>query len=263
MRRSILPVLIAALTCIVLTTDAIAIYHPGLGRFAQRDPLGYPDGMNGYAGHHVAYQALDPSGLTLRISGNRRVPAATNARFLNHVTDELKKICPDANVDAAGVVTVPPGDNCDGCICLRELADNGFDNLISLPARPTPPRAVPRVRGNENPRPGGRPGPGTAGAVVYDPGSGFDERDQNAQGPIDPNGHPPLIRTPQFIILAHELCGHVLYFNSGTQVAPGPPPFPGATPPHEVDAQIEENKIRAENNIQPRPDYVVPRRYPW
>ena len=40
MCRSILPVLIAALACVVFTTDAMAIYHPGLGRYMQRDPHG-------------------------------------------------------------------------------------------------------------------------------------------------------------------------------------------------------------------------------
>lgn len=34
-----------------------------LGRFMQRDPLGYPDGMNGYAAYHVLGGNLDPSGL--------------------------------------------------------------------------------------------------------------------------------------------------------------------------------------------------------
>ena len=38
--RSILPVFVAVLVAVVFTTDAMAMYHPGLGRFMQRDPHG-------------------------------------------------------------------------------------------------------------------------------------------------------------------------------------------------------------------------------
>ena len=36
---------------------------PTTGRFVQRDPLGYPDGMNGYATYHVMRGGGDPSGM--------------------------------------------------------------------------------------------------------------------------------------------------------------------------------------------------------
>lgn len=36
--------------------------HPLLGRFVQRDPLGYPDGLNAYAAYHVMWGGVDPSG---------------------------------------------------------------------------------------------------------------------------------------------------------------------------------------------------------
>jgi RHS repeat-associated protein len=39
------------------------IWNPPLGRFNQPDPLGYPDGMNRFAGYHVLHGGLDPSGL--------------------------------------------------------------------------------------------------------------------------------------------------------------------------------------------------------
>ncbi|MCC5829801.1 MAG: hypothetical protein JJU36_10185 [Phycisphaeraceae bacterium] len=38
-------------------------YHPLLGRFMQRDPLGYVDGGNLYAGYFVRWGGVDPMGL--------------------------------------------------------------------------------------------------------------------------------------------------------------------------------------------------------
>ena len=64
MRRSILPIFLAVLTIAVFSTDAMAIYHPGLGRYVQRDRLGYVDGMNQY--EYVRSNPVrwnDPSGL--------------------------------------------------------------------------------------------------------------------------------------------------------------------------------------------------------
>ncbi|MEM1353906.1 MAG: LamG-like jellyroll fold domain-containing protein [Planctomycetota bacterium] len=44
------------------------VLHPTLGRFLQRDPLGYPDGMNAYAAYHVIGDGVDPSGFIYRCS---------------------------------------------------------------------------------------------------------------------------------------------------------------------------------------------------
>ncbi len=89
--RSILPVFVAALVAVVFTADAMAMYHPELGRFVQRDPYGtvispqtegfearknrgfiprsqYADGMNLYqyvGGKPVVY--IDPQGLSKQI----------------------------------------------------------------------------------------------------------------------------------------------------------------------------------------------------
>ena len=41
---------------------------PTTGRFMQRDPIGYPDGMNAYAAHHVMRGGLDASGMKLCIN---------------------------------------------------------------------------------------------------------------------------------------------------------------------------------------------------
>ncbi len=45
--------------------------NPATGRFISRDPLGYPDGMNGYAAWHIATRSVDPNGLkAIRVDGN-------------------------------------------------------------------------------------------------------------------------------------------------------------------------------------------------
>jgi|GEM_PF-2617593 len=53
---------ITSFVCILTTANAWAMYDPGTGRFVQRDPLGYPDGMNTYAAYHVMRGGVDPSG---------------------------------------------------------------------------------------------------------------------------------------------------------------------------------------------------------
>ncbi len=39
------------------------MYAPQMGRFLQRDPIGYPDGPNAYAGYAAMYGSVDPFGL--------------------------------------------------------------------------------------------------------------------------------------------------------------------------------------------------------
>ena len=43
------------------------VYDRHVGRFLQRDPLGYPDGMNGYAAYHVMHGGVDPTGRCLDV----------------------------------------------------------------------------------------------------------------------------------------------------------------------------------------------------
>ncbi|MEM9111658.1 MAG: hypothetical protein AAGC72_16780 [Planctomycetota bacterium] len=54
---------LCSLVALGVADFAAAEYSPRMGRFMQRDPLGYPDGMNSYAAYHVMYQGLDPSGM--------------------------------------------------------------------------------------------------------------------------------------------------------------------------------------------------------
>ena len=46
-----------------LVYNRLRMLSPSLGRFMQRDPIGYPDGLNAYAAYHVMWGAVDPFGL--------------------------------------------------------------------------------------------------------------------------------------------------------------------------------------------------------
>ena len=62
--ESLLVVALAASVVLLASGPASAVYHPTLGRFVQRDPLGYVDGMGLY--EYVASRppsARDPQGL--------------------------------------------------------------------------------------------------------------------------------------------------------------------------------------------------------
>ena len=57
-----------ALLFILLSQSLQARYYdPDMGRFASRDPIGYSDGMNLYAGYFAQSFDLDPSGTKSRI----------------------------------------------------------------------------------------------------------------------------------------------------------------------------------------------------
>jgi len=62
---------------------------PLTGRFLQRDPLAYPDGMNTYAAYHVMYGGVDPSG-----------------------TNGVPFVIPDDTVCMCGVTPPPPTKPC-------------------------------------------------------------------------------------------------------------------------------------------------------
>ncbi len=60
--RTSLIALLTFASILVIADQATAMYHTQLGRFATRDPLGYPDGLNTYAGYHIMWGGVDPYG---------------------------------------------------------------------------------------------------------------------------------------------------------------------------------------------------------
>jgi len=94
---SLTAMFLAALCTVLVTTDAMAFYHPGQGRYLQRDPNGtaispsraggniaansrgfiprdehnpviqYRDGMNIYGAYHVMHGGVDPTGLERQV----------------------------------------------------------------------------------------------------------------------------------------------------------------------------------------------------
>jgi len=63
-RTALLTLLAVIALALLLTTEAEAMYHPRLGRFLQRDPVGYRSGSNLYAYCNAKpVQRIDPLGL--------------------------------------------------------------------------------------------------------------------------------------------------------------------------------------------------------
>ena len=60
--KSFLFVLFAFLTTFALPESSDGVMHPRMGRFLQRDPVGYPEGMHSYAAYHVMHGGVDPEG---------------------------------------------------------------------------------------------------------------------------------------------------------------------------------------------------------
>lgn len=111
--RNGIAVLVAVFAVLLPTADSLAVLHPRLGRFTQRDPSGtavaprpvqpfiprdlagqthgqYPDGMNLYSGYQVIRGGLDPSGLAVEAIAI----AGINNGGRNYVRNWMKTIIP-------------------------------------------------------------------------------------------------------------------------------------------------------------------------
>lgn len=86
-RTKQLTLLAAGMAMLATTSAAWATHNPHLGRFMQRDPLGYPDGMNGYeyqASKPVA--SVDPNGQW--VQPDRIVSPGS---LIGYIEDEVKR----------------------------------------------------------------------------------------------------------------------------------------------------------------------------
>jgi len=86
-------------------------WHPRLGRFIGRDPIGYPDGMNSYAGYHVLEGLLDPYGLSPELAPEtwKQLGDEQMAKARELERQLLKRICRN-----------PIPDECECCNRLRK-----------------------------------------------------------------------------------------------------------------------------------------------
>ncbi|MBX2850875.1 MAG: hypothetical protein KTR15_03915 [Phycisphaeraceae bacterium] len=67
-----------------------ARYHDAvLGRFLERDPLGYPDGLNTYAAYHVMWGGVDPMGLEWEDQGENIWKASEDGDTLQELAKKI------------------------------------------------------------------------------------------------------------------------------------------------------------------------------
>lgn len=78
-----LALILTGLVCLLGSDYAAAMYDPGTGRFLQRDPSGYPDGMNSYGAYHVMRGGVDPVGLDSIEINNRQFSVGEGGSIQN------------------------------------------------------------------------------------------------------------------------------------------------------------------------------------
>jgi hypothetical protein len=191
---------------------------------------------------------IDPQGLKLTIVGDDKFKAAA--------TRNLKEVCTKVRVDAKGSVSVadPPYDKVErrACCCMLELTSNKWLNEIRISwyvPYATPENrskavwARPPVSGSKGRTE--RAGPGSAGTVRWSPILQRWEREK-----VD----DAFRFVPKAMTLAHELCGHILYYNIGTHWV-RPDDETGGMPISEKAAVDIENVIREQRGMWKRTTY--------
>jgi uncharacterized protein RhaS with RHS repeats len=226
-------------------------YESAMGRayWPSRDPIGERGGINLYGmvrNNPVKY--IDYLGLKLRLEylTEAEAPGVDNLLQINQdwagkVIRDIKQLCPSVGVASLQVHTTGTAirsDRNDGCCCLFNLIQNDHDNVIK-PRLEGKHKAEPDTdQGYQQPGPGDgwSNGQGSAGTAYINPNLGYVE---------GPRRRP----VPSYIVLAHELCGHVLSYNKGVHQR-GPRNEDGA-----IDA---EGPIREEQMQPPRQEPTIP-----
>ncbi|MEM9109968.1 MAG: RHS repeat-associated core domain-containing protein [Planctomycetota bacterium] len=89
-------------------------YSPRLARFLQRDPLGYPDGLNSYVAYHVLRGGLDPWGLDdlQELIDRIQLLDSLHERFSNRLADRNFQLSNDNRMQMARVSAAISAEQC-------------------------------------------------------------------------------------------------------------------------------------------------------
>lgn len=195
----------------------------GVSAFSH-DPIGYDGGINLY--EYVGDDPLmrtDPTGTILRVLGDgpngTPLPAAS-ATDLTYFTTLLNKLCPQGGftIDSSGKVSSSKPNFCDshvGCVA-GVLVWYGPDAWTPGTSTPVSCMCVCNaINSNRRftlvystKRPNRTRGTGT-NDVIITVGRPAKNGGATGTGDTSPPG-PGLVRCPDWLILAHELCGHGL-----------------------------------------------------
>ena len=175
-------------------------------------------------------------------------PAGKNR---DSVLDMLKKICPEANLQVAddGTVSTKDADFCtkqretplpNACKCV--CAAIGTGKTISI-----------EVKDDVSAGKGGRTGVAKPNDAFNGTGSDVTiEIENKNRWRLDKKDKDDWIDDPDWIILAHELCGHAVPDSKGThpECRPGKP---GYKPDWHNDSVKKENEVRSDRGLPERP----------
>ena len=177
------------------------MYHPNLGLWLQRDPLGYVDGMSLY--EYCASRPIvsrDPYGDILRIR-------ASSSPALRRAVRHLQKLHPGVKVKGSEVTTekLKPKERAKGIDpdLVEKLVQSSNVHTINVTSKGTS-RSKPT---NERAAMDGKPGSGST--ITYNP---YNEQKVPT---MQEDGSVKMQKTPPPGVLGHE-CIHSSHYDEGT-----------------------------------------------
>ena len=118
-------------------------YDPDMGRFASRDPIGYSDGMNLYAGYFAQSFDLDPTGQfqqggrgAVQRNSRRRNPLQNSTSDISDVTTPIRLIGGFPISLLSGDLSYPDNDpqfsggGCDFLITINGIGNNWLGGQV-------------------------------------------------------------------------------------------------------------------------------------